>query len=344
MSSRILRAAGLLVFASALAGCASVNVGLLPTDTSSKITGLVTEAQDAKRASDALAWDTTVTPEQLAAKPADVETYTRAVCAEPFFEAALAARAFQGYNEQVTNIAKAPDDSLSAYLRSIRKSDESIAASQNKPPSKPYLAARLEMEAKCREAVRRDLALAGGPAPGSYPVVALAAAVQALLTIPTKVAQIIERQKRAVAVKEYVVAHEAEMNAALEVLDKGLQGAIQTTRGYYVRRAFGHYSDLAAVRAGAHPPSLSLADADLYAQLLGKYLKLQDVSAAKLVNDPESGLRPAYAKFVQAVKEPNSDPLTALDSFLLALKNVTELGGVVDDYKTKRGELTGSGS
>lgn len=344
MSPRIVRVAGPVLFACALAGCASINVGLLPTDTSGRISGLVAEAKDAKRAADALGWGTTVTPEQLAAKPADVETYTRAVCAEPFFEAGLAAKAFQSYNEQVTSIAKAPDDSLGAYLQSIRKSDESIAASQSRQAPKPYLTARLEMEARCREAVRRDLAIAGGPAPGSFPVAAVAAALQALIAIPTKVAQIVETQKRGVAVREYVIAHEPEMSAALEVLDKGMQNAIQTTRSYYVRRAFTHYSDLAAVRTGTHPASLSLGDADIYAQFLGKYLKLQDVSAAKLVGDPEGGLRAAYAKFVKSVKDPNADPLAALDGFLLALKNVADLGGAVDDYHGKRDALTGNGS
>lgn len=349
MSSRILRAAGLLVFASALAGCASINVGLLPTDTSSKITGLVTEAQDAKRASDVLGWGRTVRPEQMAAKPADMETFTGAICAEPFFEAAVAAKGFQAYNEQVTSIAKAPDESLSAYLRSIRKSDESIAASQNRKPAKDYVEARMEAEAKCREAVRRDLAIQGGPEPAGFPFVAAVAALKALIAIPTKVAQVIETQKRAVAVKEYVIAHEAEMDAALKVLEEGsLENAIQATRSYHVRRAYAHYSDLAPMRAvaaaGVRPSAPLLADADAYAQFVARYLKLQDASAAKLVSDPEGGLRAAYARFVKAVKEPNSDPLAALDSFLLALKNVSELGGVVEDYKTKRGEATGGGS
>lgn len=345
MSSRLLRGTCLLLLASALAGCASINVGLLPTETSGKITAMVTAAQDAKRASDALGWGATVKLEQLAARPADVEAYTTAVCTEPFFEAAVAAKAFQTYNEQITDIAKAPDESLGAYLKSIRKSDESIAASQNARPKKDYVTARMEIAAKCREAVRRDLAFEGGPEPAGFPFVAAVAAVKALIAIPTKVAQIIETQKRAVAVKEYVLAHEAEMDAALNVLENGaLENALQATRSYYVRRAFAHYSDLAAFRGGARPPAASLEAATLHADYVNRYLKLQNASGNKLVGDPDSGLRAAYATFTKAVKQPSSDPLAALDSFLLALKNVSELGDAVDDYKTKREELNGDGS
>ena len=316
----------LAVSALFLAGCATPNIGKLPTDAAGAISAFVSNAQDAERASNALGWGSTVTPGKLAAKPAPLAEFKAAVCDPPFFDASMAAKAFQSLNEELTDLAKAPDDSLGSYLRAINehhKQLREITGDAKQPADVAELHAKLIQ--KCSPLVDRDLALAGGVEAQSSPT-AIVGLVLSLAKFATSLAALAESHARAELIRAYVVAHEAEVRQALDILatPSGLKAVVQATRTYYVRRAYAGYSNLTDVRAStAHAVAPALSAADEYAQFVSKYLKLQNVDAAKLMVDPDAGLKPAYEKFIDQIKRPNSDPYAALDAFLGFLKTVT---------------------
>jgi hypothetical protein len=318
-----------------LAGCASPNIGKLPTDAAGAISTFVSNAQDAERASNALGWGSTVTPGKLAAKPAPLAEFKTAVCDPPFFDASMAAKAFQSFNEDVTDLAKAPDDSLGSYLRAINehhKQLREISKDAKQPADVAELHAKLIQ--KCSPLVDRDLALAGGVEAQSSPI-AVVGLVLSLAKFATSLAALAESHARAELIRAYVVANEAEVRQALDILStpSGLKAVVQATRTYYVRRAYAGYSDLTDVRAStgrAAAPAHSAADE--YAQFVSKYLKLQNVDVAKLMVDPDAGLNAAYEKFIDQIKRPNSDPYAALDAFLGFLKTVTDINTNRTDF------------
>ncbi len=338
ISKRAGRIAAILCGTTIFTACSTPSINNLPTDASSNITALVSAAQDAQRASDALGWGSTVTMQQIGGTADELTAFTAAVCNPPFYSSAIAAKVFQAYNEQVTGLAAAPDASLGASIRNIRQLDEAIAdIKKAKAAPTDYAALQAELTKKCVPRVKQDLAFAGQLQPQAIPLLPAVDALLALLAIPAKVAQIVETQKRAEAVKVYVTAHEKELTQALDLLGekRGFETAIQATRTYYARRAFGHYLDLAAYRANPtlRIPSPQLNAADSYTQFVVRYVKLQNVSGTQLIEDPKDGLRVSYAAFIKAAKEPNADPLSALDNFLTALKNISDLGSAVGDYK-----------
>lgn len=326
----------LVAIAISLTACNTVNIKSLPTDATANISALVSEGQSAKRASDALGWGDEITVKQLGAGPGDLKAFTNEVCDPPFFAAFVGAKALQTYNEGVADLAKAPDDSLSAYIRSIRNLDEAIAELKKPHPKKDDEALRSELIAKCTPLVTQDLGLSGGLHPNAFPVVGAADALLKFFAIPAQIAKMIETQKRAEAVKAYIVAHDAELTGALNLLGKngGLDQAIRAARTYYLRRAFAAYVELAGYRANhnSRPSSPPIDTADVYAQFVVRYLKLQKVSGQALIEDKD-GLRAAYSSLAKAAMDPNGDVLTALDAFLLALKNISDLGSAVSDYK-----------
>ena len=326
-----------------LAACNTVNIKSLPTDATANISALVSEGQNAQHASNALGWGSIVTTQQLGAHSGDLETFTTDVCNPPFFKAVVGAKAFQAYNEDIADLAKAPDDSLSAYIRSIRNLDAAIADLKKPHPQKDDEALRSELVKKCTPLVAQDLGLSGGLQQQALPVVGVADALLKFFAIPAQIAKIIETQKRAEAVKTYIVAHDAELTGALDLLGKngGLDEAVRASRTYYVRRAFAAYANLRDYRTnhGSGPSNPPLDTADVYAQFVVRYLKLQKVSGRALIEDDKDGLRAAYSALAKAATEPNADVLTALDAFLLALKNISDLGSAASDYKKAVGAL-----
>lgn len=324
--------AGLALF---LAACAAPNIGGLPTDAAGTISTFVSSAQDAQRASNALGWGSTVTPGKLAATPAPLAEFKTALCDPPFFDASMAAKAFRAFNEDVTDLAKAPDDSLGSYLRAINehhKQLRDISGNAKSPADIAELHAKLIQ--KCSPLVERDLALAGGIQAQSSPT-AIVGLILSLAEFATSLVALAETHARAELIRAYVEAHEAEVRQALDILaaPSGLKAVVQATRTYYVRRAYAGYSDLTDLRSSAGraaAPALSVADE--YAQFVSKYLKLQNVDAAKLMVDPDAGLKPAYEKFVDQIKRPNSDPYAALDAFLGFLKTATDINANRTDF------------
>jgi hypothetical protein len=318
-----------------LAGCAAPNIGGLPTDAAGAISTFVSNAQDAERASKALGWGSTVTPGKLAAKPAPLAEFKTALCDPPFFDAAMAAKAFQSFNEEVTDLAKAPDASLGSYLRAINehhKQLREIGENVKRPADSAELRAKLVQ--KCSPLIDRDLALAGDIEPSSSPT-AIVGLILSLAKFATSLAALAESHARAELIQAYVVAHEAEVRQALDILatPSGLKAVVQATRTYYVRRAYAGYSDLADLRASAgRAAAPALSAADEYAQFVSKYLKMQNVDAAKLMVDPDVGLKPAFEKFIDQIKRPNSDPYAALDAFLGFLKTVTDINANHTDF------------
>lgn len=339
--SRLVRYfAFLLALAATLSGCTTTNINTLPIDASAKIAGFVTTAQDAQRASDALGWGNEVTLAMLGGTDADLKDFKTAICSPPFYASFVAVKTFGTYNEQITDLAKAPDDSLTAYIRSIRKLDEAI--SKINKPDQPIDPVKMldELTKKCLPPIDQDLALKNGTMRSSS-IAGISGAITTLVSGLTKIAQIVEKQKRAKAVELYVTTHASDINNALDVLGKsgGLEQVLQASRTYYLRRAFSHYSDLRAYRNNTadkdtmRPASPQPGVADSYALFAVKYLKLQGVNGTKLIEDKDEGLRAAFNTFATSVKQPNSDPLTAFDAFLLALKNVTDVDSSVSDFK-----------
>lgn len=318
-----------------LTGCAAPKIGGLPTDAAGAISIFVLNAQDAERASNALGWGSTVTAGKLAAKPAPLDEFKAAACDPPFFDAAMAAKAFRSFNEDVTDLAKAPDDSIGSYLRAINehhKQLREIGENAKSPADNAELRAKLIQ--KCSLLVDRDLALAGGIQAQGSPA-AVIELILSLAKFATSLAALAESHARADLIRAYVVAHEAEVGVALDILanPSGLKAVVQSTRTYYVRRAYAGYSDLTDLRTSAGRASApALSAADEYAQFVSKYLKLQNVDAAKLMADPDTGLKPAYKKFIDQVNRPNSDPYAALDSFLGFLKTVTDINANRTDF------------
>ena len=326
-----------------LTACNTVNVKDLPTDATANISALVSEVQNAQRASNALGWGSTVTMQQLGAHSGDLDGFTEDICNPPFFSAVVGAKAFQTYNGDITDLAKAPDDSLSAYIRSIRNLDAAIADLKKPHPQKDDKELLSEITKKCTPLVAQDLGLSGGLKQQGLPVVGVADALLKFFAIPAQIAKIVEAQKRAEAVKAYILAHDAELTSSLDLLGEngGLDNAIRASRTYYVRRAFAYYADLAAYRTdkNSRPSNPSPNEADVYAQFVVRYLKLQKVSGQALIEDKKDGLRAAYLALAKAATEPNADVLTALDAFLLALKNISDLGSAASDYKKAVGAL-----
>ncbi|MBJ7313610.1 hypothetical protein ACFOLJ_27045 [Rugamonas sp. CCM 8940] len=346
-SKRAGRIAAILCGTTIFTACSTPSVNKLPTNASSNITALVGAAQDAQRASDALGWGRTVTLQQIGGTADELAAFTAAVCTPPFYSAVIAAKVFQAYNEQISALAAAPEASLGASIRNIRQLDEAIAdIKKAKAAPTDYAALQAELTKKCGPRVKQDLAFTGQLQPSAIPLLPAVDALLALLAIPAKIAQIAETQKRAEAVKVYVTAHEAEITRALDLLGKerGFETAIQATRTYYARRAFGHYLDLAAYRANPtlRIPSPQLNAADAYTQFVVRYVKLQNVSGTALIEDPNEGLRVSYAAFIKAAREPNADPLNALDNFLIALQNISDLGSAVGDYKAALVDVSAS--
>lgn len=325
----------LAVSAFLLAGCAAPKIGGLPTDAAGAISTFVSNAQDAQRASNALGWGSAVTPGKLAAKPAPLAEFKTALCDPPFFDASMAANAFQSFNEEVTDLAKAPDDSLGSYLRAINEHHRQLREiSENAKQPAEYAELRAKLIQKCSPLVDRDLALEGGIQPQSSPT-AIVGLILSLAKFATSLAALAESHARAELIRAYVVAHEAEVGQALDILatPSGLKAVVQATRTYYVRRAYAGYSDLTDLRASADRASApALSAADEYAQFVSKYLKLQNVDASKLMADPDAGLKPAYEKFIEQIKRPNSDPYAALDAFLGFLKTVTDINANRTDF------------
>lgn len=326
-----------------LTACNTVNIKDLPTDATANISALVSEGQNAKRASNALGWGSRVTTKQLGARSGDLDPFTADVCNPPFFSAVIGAKAFQTYNEDIADLAKAPEDSLPAYIRSIRNLDAAIADLKKPQQQKDDEALRSEMIKKCTPLVAQDLGLSEALQQQGYPVVGIADALLKFFAIPTQIAKIVETQKRAEAVKAYILAHDAEMTSSLDLLGKkgGLDEAIRASRTYYVRRAFAAYADLAVYRTNqnSRPSYPSPDEADVYAQFVVRYLKLQKVSGQALIEDKKDGLRAAYLSLAKAATEPNADVLTAFNAFLLALKNISDLGSAASDYKKAVGAL-----
>lgn len=335
--------------AAALAGCAGPSIGNLPTDAATSISSFVANAQDAERASRALGWKTTTLATRLASKPSDVQEFKAAVCEPPLFDAFIASRAFQSFNEDVAELAKAPESSLGSYIRAInehRRQLREIGMGAKPPVSAADLRAKLIRQ--CGPLVDRDLALATPGAPESQDSPALAIdAILALAKFVTSAVALAEKQSRAEVVRAYVIANEASVRQALEVLatTDGLGKVVQVTRSYYVRRAFAAYSDLAGVRAASARPNVPSASiADEYAQLVAKYLKLQNIDSDKLLSNPESGMRPAYEKFIQQIKQPDSDPYVALDNFLGFLNAISEINSNRQGYLKALKDMQGGGS
>jgi hypothetical protein len=329
-----------------LAGCNETNVGRLPTDAAASLTAFVSNAQDARRASDALGWASTVAATKLAVNAGGIDTFKGAVCAPPFFGSAMAVKAFQSFNDDVAELAKAPADSLGELVRALNDHNQQLKdiGANAKPPAK-YSDLQDKLLAKCAPLIDRDLALEGSVAPQASPTLAINA-ILALAKLVTSVTALTESRARAEVVRAYVLAHEAEVKQALQALagKDGLQAAIQTTRTYYLRRAYAAYSDLKDLRespARLGTPALDVADQ--YAQFVAKYLKLQNVDATKLIDDKDSGLRPAYDKFIQQIRQPNADPTAALDSFLGFLKAVSDINSNRQDYVKALKDMEGDG-
>jgi len=340
---------GIVVFAASITtACNAPSVNSIPTDAATAIGAFVSNAQDAKRASDSLGWGSKVPLTKLASKPADLGEFKSAICDPPFFDAAIAARTFKSFNEDVATLAKSPDDSLGSYIKALNEHSRQLAeiAANAKPPA-DYRELHQKLIEKCGPLVERDLAI-GSVQLAVTPIAAIDA-ILALAKFVTSVVALAESRARAEVVKAYVLAHEAEVRQALSALaeskDAGLAAALQSTRTYYVRRAFAGYSDLGELRASSvRLIAPAIGAADDYAQFVAKYLKLQNVDATKLLDDKDSGLRPAYDKFIVDIKQPNADPYAALDNFLGFLKAVSDINSNRQDYLKALKDMESGGS
>lgn len=343
-----IRIAPWLLAAVGLSACSTVDVSTLPTDASAHLAILLANAQSAARASQALQWGEKIERSKLAKKPAEIAPFADAQCANQFGSSVLAAKSLGAFNEEIIRLAKAPDASFAGYIDSINSHQRAIEAAQRQGKSSPDKVpeALKKLHDKCTEGVSRDLGLTVPGAPAApQSVLAALAAFQALMAIPQKVLQIVESKKRAEAVRAYVKASEEGVYLALDTLGKdgGLDQAIQQTRTYLVRRTYVLYSDVQdEVLSTGHSSSAATRAADEYAALVPQYLKLQDLSGKKIIEDPDEGLRAAYKTFAEAAKNPNADPLRALDGFLAALQNIADLDKAIGEFTKARKDISGS--
>jgi len=337
--------------AAAMSACSTVYVETLP-DTGDKLATLITAARDSRRAVELLGWTQALPADKLVRNPADDAEFAQAICGDAANYSVLlaSANALAGFNEEVHRLAKAPEESFSAYIESIQRSQEAVAAAQKPEPTEESVEAQIaKAKGECLTGVARDLRLKlpGLDSPGQNPV-AVVAAAQALLTLTTKIIQIYESQERAKAVQEYVKNATPIITKALDALGKeggGLDAAIQETRTYLVRRAFVAYTEVQQEVKSSRGPitAAGLRTADEFAQLSAQYLKVQGLKGTKLVEDPKEGLRAGYKKFLQDVQDPKGS-IRAVDSLILFLKNVLEIETARVSFQNARKKAAGGGS
>lgn len=322
-----------------LAGCASVDTAPLPTDAIAQLLAQVNEARDAARAQSALGWSSgNVSATDLVAQPAGVDTFTDAMCENALFSTLIAVRKLNSFNEEVAELAKAPEDSFAAYSASIKRSSEAIKAAQDGATKAPSQTELTNKEAdRCRRGVARDLAVnTEGVSASNFLVVD---AFQKLIAIPQLLMQIHEAKQRVEAVRHYILANEQELSSALDALGNGglLQESLSVSRRQTLRKAFVAFSD---ARRGA-PGMARVHAAEDFSRYAAQYQKIRDVEGGKLIEDKDEGLRAAYGKLIENARNPNGNPLRALDGFLVALKNVTDLRDAVGDFKKARKDAAG---
>jgi|GEM_PF-3682413 len=322
-------------------GCATTDTGPMPVDAATQLVSYINDAREAARARAALHWEaSSIRSIDLASPPADIGEFKRAACDGVLYGALIVVRQLTGFNSDVTDLAKAPDDSFAAYMESIHRHKEAIKDAQAKRASAPSAAELVAKErTKCEASVERDLGVDKGNLQPQN-VIAIATALQALLAVAQKGVQIYESKERAEAVKAYVAANQAELDAALDALgEKGglMQESLDLDRRLLLRKAYVAYSE-----ASNGAPGLARVHAgEDYARYIGQYMKIRDLDGKVLIEDSDEGLRAAYKQLVAGVLHPNSNPLRALDNFLAALKNLTGLHDAVGDFNDARKAAAG---